>query len=398
MAAPVTEPPDKKSILPLYHKSSYGQSNQHDHHGHRPDFLGSNQHHHQHHHHHHHHHHTLVDITNAQNQKIEEHPLLRHGTARAIPTCLWQILLASGILIYGSHAILLNLCKVDGAIPFNSSSVVLLIELHKLFFSVVMLLPTIQSQGINLPSWKQVIPFAIPALLYCFNNNIVVHMQLYMDPASFQILSNLKIASTAILYRYIIRRRLSRLQWLAMWMLMFAGICNSYGGLHISSTNHSNSEVYITIYGLLLMLIYCANSGLAGVYTEYILKKNYQVSLHLQNVLLYIFGVIINYFTYVSSTWNESTPTTFFQGYTSLTFIIIFTQAANGLIMSAVMKHASNIIRLFIITCAMLVTTTLSMLLFNLQLNMYYWTAFILVFMALFFYHKRYSVYVVKHF
>ncbi|XP_070541746.1 probable UDP-sugar transporter protein SLC35A4 [Ptychodera flava] len=402
MAAPIVMEPDKTSVLPLYYDKKKHEENgqlevEHHLHGHHP-YSNSQPHHHHHHHHNHHHVHLDMPHSPTTSRRVEEHPLLRHGTARAIPTCIWQILLASGILIYGSHAILLNLCKVDGKIPFNSSAVVLLIEFHKLLFSVVMFAPEVVSQGLRLPHWRHCVLFAVPALLYCINNNIVVHMQLYMDPASFQVLSNLKIASTAILYRYIIRRRLTRLQWMSMWMLMFAGICNSYGGLQFSQSPHPASEIYITLYGLILMILYCTISGLAGVYTEYILKKNYQLSLHLQNILLYIFGLFMNYFTYISTTWNASSESGFFQGFTALTFIIVMTQAANGLIMSAVMKHTSNIIRLFIITCAMLVTTTLSMLLFNLQLNVYYWIAFVLVFLALLLYHKRTNIYTVKHF
>ena len=35
-------------------------------------------------------------------------------------------------------------------------------------------------------------------------------------------------------------------------------------------------------------------SGLAGVYNEWILKKHYSESLHLQNIYLYSYGVILN--------------------------------------------------------------------------------------------------------
>jgi probable UDP-sugar transporter A4 len=57
--------------------------------------------------------------------------------------------------------------------------------------------------------------------------------------------------------------------------------------------------------------------------------------------------------------------------------------------MSAVMKHANNIVRLFLISTAMVVTTVLSMLIFNLQLNAFFCTSFILVFIALAIYHKN---------
>ena len=63
-------------------------------------------------------------------------------------------------------------------------------------------------------------------------------------------------------------------------------------------------------------------------------------------------------------------------------------QATNGLILSAVMKHSSNLIRLLIIACAMSVNTALSMAIFSLQLNLYFNVAFILVIVALKLYHS----------
>jgi hypothetical protein len=48
---------------------------------------------------------------------------------------------------------------------------------------------------------------------------------------------------------------------------------SSYGGLHphheiIKDNNKQvQSKIYVTVLGVLLMLIYCTISGLAGVYT-----------------------------------------------------------------------------------------------------------------------------------
>lgn len=48
----------------------------------------------------------------------------------------------------------------------------------------------------------------------------------YVDPATYQILGNLKIVSTGLLLRLALRRYLSRLQWLALLLLM-AGAATS---------------------------------------------------------------------------------------------------------------------------------------------------------------------------
>eukprot|EP00058_Branchiostoma_floridae_P005325 XP_002590813.1 hypothetical protein BRAFLDRAFT_90054 [Branchiostoma floridae] len=299
----------------------------------------------------------------------------RHGDRQ--PSSLqWTVMLISGVLIYGSHSVLLNLCKVDGKIPFNSASVVLMIELTKLLFSLTMrrleLGIRVGSGRLGLPKVKYWVPFSVPALLYCINNNIVVHIQLYMDPASFQVLSNLKIATTAVLYRMVMR---------------------SYGGLMNAGTvdeYDTSSKVHVTMWGLVLVLTYCAISGTSGVYTEFILKRQPQLSLHVQNILLYIFGAVLNLFVFLGSSWSSTDGTAdFFAGYTVITWVIILTQAGNGLIISAVMKHASNITRLFIISCAMLVTTVASMVLFSLELNLYFCVSFVLVIVAMVLYHRK---------
>ncbi|XP_031553771.1 probable UDP-sugar transporter protein SLC35A4 isoform X2 [Actinia tenebrosa] len=315
---------------------------------------------------------------------------------------LWQLMFIAGVFIYGSHSILINLCKVDGKIPFNSASVVLLIELAKLLFSLFFFIPEALAGNIHSPSVKTVLAFSIPAVLYCINNNIVVHVQLYLDPASFQVLGNLKIATTAVLYWLIIKRKISRQKWISLFLVTLAGISNSYGGLHphheIIKDNKQQVEnkIYVTLLGVLLMLLYCTISGLAGVYTEYILKRQFKVSLHLQNSLLYTYGVVLNFWAFIinDSIQNNTHETVsgsglgdFFTGYSMWTFLIIITQAMNGLIMSAVMKHASNITRLIIIACAMVVTTILSVLVFSLQLNIYFILAFALVIVALKLYH-----------
>ena len=42
----------------------------------------------------------------------------------------------------------------------------------------------------------------------------------YVDPATYQIMGNLKIVTTGLLFRLVLRRRLSPLQWIALTLLM----------------------------------------------------------------------------------------------------------------------------------------------------------------------------------
>ncbi|XP_074865542.1 putative UDP-sugar transporter protein SLC35A4 [Carettochelys insculpta] len=299
---------------------------------------------------------------------------------------LWALMLVLSVAIYGSHAPLLTLCKVDGKIPFSASSVVVLTELTKLALSFVSLLLWDRRQlGVSL-SWHCAVPFALSALLYAANNNLVVHMQLFMDPSTYQVLSNLKIGSTALLYSMFLHQRLTLRKWLALFLLTAAGVSYTYGGLQDVQRSPGSSEMqlHVTLVGLLLISVYCLISGLSAVYTEVILKTQ-DLPLALQNLFLYFFGVLLNLIVHLLS----SSEAGFLDGFSLGVLVIVFSQALNGLIMSVVMKHSSNITRLFIISCSVLVNALLSVLLFRLQLTAFFFLAVLLIGLAV---HLYYSV------
>ncbi|NWU04067.1 S35A4 protein, partial [Urocynchramus pylzowi] len=257
----------------------------------------------------------------------------------------WALMLLLSVAIYGSHAPLLTLCKVDGAIPFSSTSVVLLVELTKLALSLLAVLAGPREPPAA-PCWRHAAPFALSALLYAANNNLVVHMQLFMDPSTFQVLS-----------------------WLALLLLLAAGVAYSCGGLR-GHGDAPGTRLHVTPAGLLLLSVYCLISGLSAVYTEAILKSQ-ALPLSLQNLFLYFFGALLNL---MGSLWS-GTEGGFLEGFSPWVLLIVLSQALNGLIMSVVMKHSSNITRLFVISCSILVNALLSVALFNLQLTILFFVA-----------------------
>ncbi|NWR67645.1 S35A4 protein, partial [Bucorvus abyssinicus] len=281
----------------------------------------------------------------------------------------WGLMLVLSVAIYGSHAPLLNRCKVNGRIPFSSASIVVLVELTKLLLSLLFLLTCDRQLLGAAVSWHQVAPFALSALLYAANNNLVVHMQLFMDPSTFQLLSNLKIVSTALLYSLFLRQRLGVRRWLALLLLLAAGVSYSCGGLR-GPGSPAAMQLHVTGVGLLLLAVYCLISGLSAVYTEAILKAQV-LPLSLQNLFLYCFGVLLNLMGYC---WSGAEGG-FLEGFSSWALVIVVSQALNGLIMSVVMKHSSNITRLFVISCSILVNALLSVTLFNLQLTPLFFVA-----------------------
>ena len=102
---------------------------------------------------------------------------------------VWKSTFVFGTLIYGSHTIFINLCQVDGQIPFNPTSAVFMTETLKLLICLCIFAVNLRlsRQTFVAPKVQQAWPYAVPALIYAINNNLAYYIQLHMDPASFQV-------------------------------------------------------------------------------------------------------------------------------------------------------------------------------------------------------------------
>jgi UDP-sugar transporter A1/2/3 len=142
--------------------------------------------------------------------------------------------------------------------------------------------------------------YAVPALLYTIDNNIIFVILEYLDPATYSILWNTKIVSTAILFRVILRRRLSVLKWISI-ILLFIGVLTSQSGKVDKMAYAKKHQDLAVLYadpsyylGVLLCVIASTISSAAGVYSEWILKRQMEQNFFLQNGQLYAYGVLFN--------------------------------------------------------------------------------------------------------
>ena len=113
---------------------------------------------------------------------------------------------------------LTTLTKVDGRYEYLQVSTTLLAELMKLCLSVVMygLQPKRTHSQLR---WRDVLPFATPAAIYFVNNNLIFVILMHVNSTTYQILSSLKTVFTGLLFRAMLKRRLSDLQMLAIVLL-----------------------------------------------------------------------------------------------------------------------------------------------------------------------------------
>ncbi|XP_028088352.1 CMP-sialic acid transporter 4-like isoform X2 [Camellia sinensis] len=191
--------------------------------------------------------------------------------------------------------------------------------------------------------------YPIPAALYLIKNLLQYYIFAYVDAPGYQILKNLNIISTGVLYRIILKRKLSEIQW-AAFILLCAG-CTT------AQLNPSSDRVLQTPFeGWVMAIVMALLSGFAGVYTE--------------NFWLYVFGMGFNAIAILIQDFDAVMNKGFFHGYSLITTLMILNHALSGIAVSMVMKYADNILKVYSTSVAMLLTAVFSVFLFGFHLSL----------------------------
>lgn len=272
-------------------------------------------------------------------------------------------------LATSSQGLFTTASKVGGKYLYNFSTVPLLSELAKLIVSGTLLYQAHSKDPkgtIITLDWKNARLYPIPSLIYLVHNNVQFMTLKYVDPSTYQILGNLKIVTTGILFRIFLHRKLNKLQWWALVLLMVGATISQVSGC-------GNSTFSAPTQGYVLGLVSACLSAMAGVYTEFLMKKN-DDSLYWQNCQLYSFGVLFNAIAlsvddankgFVNGFWFH----TIFDGYSVLTWCVVLNLAFTGLLVSWIQKFADTIVKVYSTSMAMLVTMLISAWLFGMQPN-----------------------------
>ncbi|XP_034027760.1 UDP-galactose translocator-like isoform X2 [Thalassophryne amazonica] len=219
--------------------------------------------------------------------------------------------------------------------------------------------------------YKDTMKLAVPSLIYTLQNNLQYVAISNLPAASFQVTYQLKILTTALFSVLMLRKSLSRVQWVSL-LLLFAGVAivqvQQEGNKEASVSDTANQSYVV---GLVAVVISCLSSGFAGVYFEKILKGS-SASVWLRNVQLGIFGSILGT---LGLLWNDGATVAergFLFGYTSMVWCVIFNQAFGGLLVAVVVKYADNILKGFATSISIIVSTVASVYLFGFYVDLHF--------------------------
>lgn len=273
-------------------------------------------------------------------------------------------------------------------------------------------------QETTAPGWYML---AVPALLFTCQANLSYFASSRLSVPVFQVTYQLKIPATALCTVLMLKRTLTRTQWLSI-VLLTAGVAivqlasldadkahphadsaskTDTADVAISTTDTSSLESIAPdmaqIWGLVAVCLACLSSGFSGVFFERVLKaapkptppedtefsSNHatyspprKTGLWIRNIQLSIFSLSVSAVIYVCTA--DSAPSassaggllgSFLLGFTPIVYFLVCLQIAGGLLAAVVIQYADNIAKSFSASCSIILSFAASMYLFDYTLS-----------------------------
>jgi len=280
----------------------------------------------------------------------------------------------------------------DGSYLYSLPTVIFLAEAVKLCISLCFLTHEVGSLstavqtvvGSSVMKW---LAFVVPSVLYSINNNLDMLNNQYMDPATEQVLVQLKVLTTAIVWWLVFAKPLNARKWSSLVVLFLGAVCASWPtGNNDGQTKH----LYIEPFGFVLVTLYCWVSALAGVYNEWLYKGISQDdSIHTSNIRLYSIGCIFNLSCFLAGRPPQQSVSGMFVGYNVYTWALVATYSLMGLLIARVMKIFDNIVKLFMSAASLYVQTFFTWAIFGYNPSTLFILSLVLVTVAMIMYNAE---------
>ncbi|KRZ14213.1 UDP-galactose translocator 1 [Trichinella zimbabwensis] len=320
-----------------------------------------------------------VVIHNCSNDFVNKDKM--HGKLRFRKKLFHFYLIGSMTTIWSAHSLLLRHTQMKSSVSnhYLTSTVVLIAELVKLVIAVILLL---HESKYHISSWilsvrkdffcapYEMLKMSIPSICYAVQNNLEFYGLANMNAATYVVMAQFKVVTTAIFMVLLLGRSFSCRRWIAI-CLVSIGVSMAYLGTVNGKVEDYNEAIPIVVeenapkqsllIGLSVVTINCFLAGFAGVYCE-VMLKNSNVSLWIRNMQLYTCGLISAAIACWLTQSNEIKTFGFFHGYNALIFLIAGLQSAGGLYVSMVMKYLDNLMKSFAAAFSIIIVSIFSVL------------------------------------
>jgi UDP-sugar transporter A1/2/3 len=236
-------------------------------------------------------------------------------------------------------------------------------------------------------------------------NNLQFVAASNLDAATFQVSYQMKILTTAGFSVFLLRKKLSSTQWLALLCLAIGvGIVQIQAGAartvtavgvgHASAISSLDVHSMNAMKGFMAVAAACFTSGLAGVYFEMVLK-NSQGDLWVRNVQLSLFSLLPALVPVVFSQASGSAPggaqwfAGLFRNFGVWAWATVVVQVLGGLVTAMVIKYSDNILKGFATSLSIVISFLASVALFDFQMSFTFILGSAIVLIATWLYNQQ---------
>lgn len=186
----------------------------------------------------------------------------------------------------------------------------------------------------------------------------------------------------------IFSKKLSKHQWLSLTLLTFGCMVKQF---NLNSTGESQSFTLDININIIFILIQTVCSCLAGVYNEYLLKRQgSDINIYVQNVFMYLDSIVCNavILMFQGDFFTAFTATNLSQVFHIKVLLIMVNNCAVGIVTSFFLKHMNSILKTFASALELVFTAVLSYVFFAIPIYMNTLIAITIVSFAVYLYSQ----------
>lgn len=279
---------------------------------------------------------------------------MAHVARTLFSACLLSFLVAQTTL----SVLTLKYCFREGGVQFVSSEVILASETVKLCVCAC----TISMSGgqhtllhlfkdMRRQRW-----LAVPPALYIAQTHLLFHGARYLSAVGFIICTQMKVCTTAIFSKLVLKTKLSTRQSLALMLLTCGVVLVQMPNDTLDHLGNKRSDPYVTLINVLLVLLATCMSGMASVLLESIFKDSdvcvgpqdarAKQTIWTINLQLSTLSILMTHIVYIVEE-RQVLSLQRVMRYDHALWALILLQAIGGITVAFVMKYAGSILKCF---------------------------------------------------
>lgn len=295
-----------------------------------------------------------------------------------------------GSVVIASTGLLMRAAEVKGQVLFDPVEATLYAEMIKLTATIAWAFSSpLSTTPIPVYSPRLWLTFAPAAIGYFVVNNVRFELIRVVNPGLLSVLWNLKVVVIAALYSLPpIRRRLTGRQWLGASLLVLGTTAAQFSEFKLAKGANSGGLEGFTFVILTLVL-----TSASAVACEFAYKTN-KLPLRFQNLVMYTEGCILNYCTLLirhQSPLHQRRQLSLASGFSGWTWSVVLAQACAGYAVGAIFKYIDAIGQVVADVLAVVVSTIVSVLFFNLEVDLHYVASLFVSLFAIVVYYSPYK-------